>query len=75
MNTFSHTEYNILEVPLRGESMRGCAIMRRRCINKGSVAIAFAVGLLVSCFGSSKFLIATLALTVILLGISYVKCR
>jgi len=55
--------------------MRGCALMRKRCVNKGFIAIAFAVGLLVSCFGSSRFLIATLALTVILLGISYVKCR
>jgi hypothetical protein len=75
MNTFSHTEYNVLEIPLWLQSMRGCVLMRKRCVNKGFIAIAFAVGLLVSCFGSSRFLIATLALTVILLGISYVKCR
>lgn len=49
--------------------------MRKRSVNKGLIAIAFAIGLLVSCFGSSRFLIATLAVTVILLGISYVRCR
>lgn len=49
--------------------------MRKKTVNKGLVAIAFAIGLLVACFASSRLLIAILALTVILLGISFVRCR
>lgn len=49
--------------------------MRKKSDNKGLVAIAFAIGLLVACFASSRFLIAILACTVIILGISFVRCR
>ncbi len=47
--------------------------MRRKCgnNNRGPVAITFAVGLLVSCFCPPKFLIAVLAIWVIILGCSY----
>ncbi len=46
--------------------------MRRKCnnTNKGVVGITFAIGLLVSCFCPPKFLVAVLALWVIILGIS-----
>ncbi|MBR2042929.1 MAG: hypothetical protein IJ946_01165 [Clostridia bacterium] len=49
--------------------------MRKRTANKGLIAIAFAVGLLVACFASARFLIAVLAFAVILLGVSFVRCR
>ncbi|MDO4608644.1 MAG: hypothetical protein Q4B40_05590 [Clostridia bacterium] len=47
--------------------------MRRKCgnSNRGVVGITFAVGLLVSCFCPPKFLVAVLALWVIILGVSY----
>ena len=47
--------------------------MRRRRVNKGIVAITFAVGLLVSCFCPPRLLIAVLAFWVIFLGCSYSK--
>ncbi len=43
-------------------------------LNKGLTAIAFAVGLLVSCFCPPRFLVAVLAIWVIILGLSAVKC-
>ena len=46
--------------------MRKC----RRKVNKGVVAITFAVGLLISCFCPPKFLVAVLAIWVIILGIT-----
>ncbi|MEE0839272.1 MAG: hypothetical protein U0L72_01815 [Acutalibacteraceae bacterium] len=49
--------------------------MRRKSINKGVIAVAFSVGLLLSCFCSARILIAILAITVILLGCSYARCR
>ncbi len=49
--------------------------MRRRCnYNKGILAITFAVGLLISCFCPPRFLIAVLAVWVIILGISGSRC-
>lgn len=42
--------------------------------NKGFVAIAFAGGLLISCFCPPKFLVAVLAIWVIILGCSNAKC-
>ncbi len=44
----------------------------RRCnkLNKGIVAITFAVGLLISCFCPPRFLVAVLAIWVIILGLS-----
>ncbi len=47
--------------------------MRRRRVNKGVVAITFAVGLLVSCFCPPRLLIALLAFWVIVLGFSCSK--
>ncbi len=46
--------------------------MRRKCNNgnKGVIAITFAIGLLISCFCPPRFLIAVLALWVIILGLS-----
>lgn len=42
--------------------------MRRKCSNKGIVAITFAIGLIVSCFCPPRFLVAILAVWVIFLG-------
>ncbi len=47
--------------------------MRKRGINKGAIAITFAVGLLISCFCPPRFLVAVLAIWVIILGISCSK--
>lgn len=46
--------------------------MRRGChtFNKGIVAVTFAVGLLISCFCPPRFLVAVLAIWVIILGFS-----
>ena len=45
--------------------------MRRRCnCNKGLLALTFALGLLISCFCPPKFLVAVLAVWVIILGVS-----
>lgn len=49
--------------------------MHRRGCNKGVISISFALGLLLSCFCPNEILIAALAVTVIVLGISCVKCR
>ncbi len=46
---------------------------RGRANNKGVIAITFAVGLLVSCFCPPKFLVAVLAVWVIILGITCSK--
>ncbi len=49
--------------------------MRRRfSFNKGFVAISFSVGLLFSCFCPPRFLVAALAIWVIVLGLSAAKC-
>ncbi len=42
--------------------------------NKGLIAMAFAVGLLLSCFCPPRFLVAALAIWVIILGLSAAKC-
>ncbi len=42
--------------------------MRKKCSNKGIIGITFAVGLLVSCFCPTRFLVAVLAIWVIILG-------
>ncbi|MDD6478645.1 MAG: hypothetical protein PUF48_02380 [Oscillospiraceae bacterium] len=47
--------------------------MRRCKFNKGLVAINFALGLLISCFCPPRFLIAVLAIWVIILGFSCSK--
>ncbi len=48
--------------------------MRKRfSFNKGFVGIAFAGGLLISCFCPPKFLVAVLAIWVIVLGCSCAK--
>lgn len=49
--------------------------MRRKCgnSNKGLIAITFAIGLLISCFCPPRFLVAVLAIWVIILGISCTK--
>ncbi len=46
---------------------------RNRCSKKGLLALTFACGLLVSCFCPPKFLVAVLAIWVIILGISACK--
>ncbi|MEE1239217.1 MAG: hypothetical protein UHO61_04775 [Acutalibacteraceae bacterium] len=49
--------------------------MRKRFnINKGALGLTFAVGLLISCFCPPKFLVAILAIWVIILGISCWRC-
>lgn len=48
--------------------------MRKFKFNKGFIAIAFAGGMLISCFCPPKFLIAVLSLWVIILGCSSTKC-
>ena len=48
--------------------------MKKRCnFNKGLLALTFAMGLLVSCFCPPRFLVAVLAIWVIILGLS--SCR
>ena len=47
--------------------------MKRCGFNKGIVAITFAVGLLISCFCPTRFLVAVLAIWVIILGITCIK--
>ncbi len=47
--------------------------MRKRVMNKGVVTITFALGLLISCFCPPKFLVAVLAVWVIILGITCCK--
>ena len=42
--------------------------------NKGFTAIAFAGGLLISCFCPPRLLVAVLAVWVIVLGISSARC-
>ena len=45
--------------------------MRKRCNNnKGIMAFTFASGLLISCFCPPRFLVAVLAVWVIVLGLS-----
>ncbi len=46
---------------------------QRRHTNKGILALTFAIGLLTSCFCPPKFLVAALAIWVIILGVS--SCR
>jgi hypothetical protein len=46
---------------------------RNRCSKKGLFALTFALGLLASCFCPPKFLVAVLAIWVIVLGISACK--
>ena len=50
--------------------------MRTRCggSNKGAIAITFAVGLLISCFCPPKFLVAVLAIWVIILAVTSRLC-
>lgn len=48
--------------------------MKKHCnFNKGLLALTFALGLLVSCFCPPRFLVAVLAIWVIILGLS--SCR
>ena len=47
--------------------------MRRCNFNKGIVGVTFAVGLLISCFCPPRFLVAVLAVWVIILGFSCSK--
>lgn len=76
MNTFSSVSYIDNRNRQRFQmymGIEGCGVMKRKTANKGIVSIAFALGLLISCFASPRFLIATLAITVILLGICCAK--
>ena len=47
---------------------------RHHGINKGFIAIAFAGGLLISCFCPPKLLVGVLAIWVIILGFSSAIC-
>ncbi|MCQ2440601.1 MAG: hypothetical protein MJ076_01730 [Clostridia bacterium] len=47
--------------------------MRRHSKNKGVIAITFAAGLLISSFCPPRFLVAVLALWVIILGLTCSK--
>lgn len=51
--------------------MRKCR--RKIKCSKGVVAVTFAIGLLISCFCPPKFLVAVLAVWVIILGITASK--
>lgn len=48
----------------------------RRCNNqnKGLIGVTFACGLLISCFCPPKFLVAVLAVWVIILGFTCRRC-
>lgn len=49
--------------------------MRRRSgSNKGALALTFALGLLISCFCPPRFLVAVLAVWVIVLGLQSTRC-
>ncbi len=49
--------------------------MRKRSnFNKGAMGLTFALGLLISCFCPPKFLVAILAVWVIILGFSNWRC-
>ncbi len=49
--------------------------MRRRFgNNKGALALTFALGLLISCFCPPRFLVAVLAIWVIILAFQCPKC-
>ena len=49
--------------------------MKKRCnFNKGQMALTFAIGLLISCFCPPRFLVAVLAVWVIVLAISCNRC-
>lgn len=49
--------------------------MRRRCnCNKGALALTFAIGLLISCFCPPRFLVAVLAVWVIILALQSNRC-
>lgn len=49
--------------------------MRKRfSLNKGFIGMSFAIGLLISCFCPPRFLVAVLAVWVIVLGCSCAKC-
>ena len=48
--------------------------MRNRNRNKGVIAIAFGGGFLLACFCPSGFAIGALAIAVVLLGISFLRC-
>ncbi len=47
---------------------------QRRGVNKGLLALTFALGLLISCFCPPKFLVAVLSIWVIILGLSSCRC-
>ncbi len=49
--------------------------MHKKGANRGIICIAFAVGLILACFCPNEILIAALAIAVIVLGISFVKCH
>ncbi len=49
--------------------------MRRHCNgNKCTVALTFAIGLLISCFCPPRFLVAVLSIWVIILAITKNRC-
>lgn len=48
--------------------------MHRKRLNKGALAIAFGGGFLIACCCPSGFVIGVLAIVVILLGISFLRC-
>ena len=48
--------------------------MRRQKWNRGIVAVTFAAGMLCSCFCPPKFLVAILAIWVIVLGCARPRC-
>ncbi|MGI6279161.1 MAG: hypothetical protein ACOYJS_01205 [Acutalibacteraceae bacterium] len=49
-------------------------MQKRFNCNKGYAALIFALGLLVSCFCPPKFLVAVLAIWVIILALSSTRC-
>ena len=45
----------------------------RRC-GGGIIAIAFGVGLLISCVCPAELMVTVLAIAMVLMGIAYIKC-
>ncbi len=55
--------------------MKGEELMRRRCNGgKATIALTFAIGLLISCFCPPRFLVAVLCIWVIILALTRNRC-
>lgn len=75
-NLFPLFWYTVIKSRRRADISEGCEMRRQRgCgCNKGLMGLTFACGLLISCFCPPKFLVAVLAIWVIILGFSGRRC-